>query len=137
MDRLAEQNLDEIRKKVLGGVKKYRNLLRMDALRHTSQRMDYYKEIQMAKRSKIELINNLRGKIEQVVELEKKLFGCEMFKVKRMDFGDAKDIKASVEPHRKILRKQSSAYCNYQEILELELSPVEKSGKRNSGRNHA
>jgi hypothetical protein len=137
MGPMVERKLDESSRKVWDSVKKYKNWLRLDAQRHMSQRMDRYKEILEVKKSKIELIKDLKGKMERVVEMDKKLFGCEMFNLKRMDYGNDKDIKASAQPHLKIMRKQSSVFCDWDGIVGLDIGSGKRLEKRKSVEKYA
>jgi hypothetical protein len=95
----VDRKLDEGSRQVWDSIEKYKKWLQLDAQRHMSQRMDRYKEILVVKKSKIELIKDLQEKMQRVVEIEKKLFGSEMFNLKRIDCGNEKDMKASAKPH--------------------------------------
>jgi hypothetical protein len=99
MGASVDLKLDESSRKVWDSIGKYKTWLQLDAQRHMQQRMDRYKEILEVRKSKIELIKDLREKMQRVVEIEKNLFGCEMFNLKRIDCGNEKDIKASAKPH--------------------------------------
>lgn len=112
--------LDATNRNIVKHIQKFWKLIRIDFLNHQSKKMDFHKKIQVYKKYKGELIEEIRTERERILQIEDELFKCEMFKMKEPS--DPSRNKKNY--HRRILRKQQSVLPDYNDIVELDIDSV-------------
>lgn len=116
LDKRVNSEVDVFDKKVVRQIQKYWKLIRTDFLTHQSKKMDMHKQIQSLRKSKLDLIENIKIENERILAVEDDLFKCEMFKMSNQVDGKHIHKNASM-----ILRKQQTDLADYKNIVSLDI----------------
>lgn len=112
--------LDATNRNVVRHIQKLWKLIRIDFLNHQGKKMDFHKKIQVYKKYKTELIEDIKIERERILRIEDDIFKCEMFKLKE----PVDPIRNKKLYHHRILRKQQSTLANYNDIVDLDIDSV-------------
>lgn len=112
--------LDATNRNIVKHIQKFWKLIRIDFLNHQSKKMDFHKKIQVYKKYKGELIEDIKTERERILRIEDDIFKCEMFKMKE----PTDPIRNKKLYHRRILRKQQSGMPDYNDIVDLDIDSV-------------